>query len=293
MSFSPTRRAGRLSPRPLSRYFDDVRRVQSDRRERAGGTRKPEPAPADKTQARIRELVEPHLYYVVRVASEFHARDVPFEELLAEGNMGLVEAAHRFDPRHKVKFLSYAVWWIRKRMLDYLNREGKSVHLTRYARERQRELNGLRELLRGSLRRDPTLAELSAASGLTEDFILEKLPVRLQVVSLDQDQDPENGGSLIDRLARHGSKSPEERVNDLTAWRRVREEIAKLPPRPRAIIENRFGLDGRQAMTFQEIGDLLGMSRERARQLEKDTLGRLRSRLMRRPRNNEEASLES
>lgn len=281
MASSASRPGNQSSRRHLSRYFDDARRVQEERTCPRTAKKTSPRTPSEKAKARIRELVEPHLFYVVRVATELQARDVPLEELLAEGNMGLVEAAHRYDPRHEVKFLTYAVWWIRKRMLDYLNREGKPVRMTRYARDRQRELQNLREELSRSLRREPTLAELSEASGMPEDFLASHHPARLQILSLDQVNHPDHESSLLDRLARNEDPTPEERVDHHFSWRRVREEIAKLPPRPRMIIENRFGLDGREAMTFQQIGEALGMSRERARQLEKETLARLRLRLLR------------
>lgn len=230
-------------------------------------------------RARVGELVEPHLFFVVQVASEFQSRDVPFEDLLAEGNIGLVEAAHRFDPDHGVKFLTYAAWWIRKRILDYLCREGRSVRLTRYARERRRDLRLLEELLEQELGRPPTEEELALRAGLSTEAVAHRNAGDPRVLSLDQETTNEGGVTVLDRLACSKFPSPEDEVDRSRVRSLVRREVSQLSERQRVIVQNRFGLDGRPAMTFQELGDLLGLSRERARQIEEEALIRLRRRL--------------
>jgi len=258
----------------VSCYLEDARRAHHAR------TTEP-PRRRGGKNARISELVEPHLFYVVQVASEFQSRDIPFEELLAEGNMGLVEAAHRFDPTHEVKFLTYASWWIRKRILDYITREGKSVRLTRYARERRRDLRVLREALARELKREPTPEELSRTSGLGVEAVLEHSSGNLRVISIDEEGVDESSSSMIERLTDRKSIAADDLLDRRRVQLRVRREIARLPYRERLIIENRFGLDGRDAMTFQQLGTILGLSRERARQIEQEAMTRLRRRLSR------------
>lgn len=278
MSGFGTPSAGHRSSRRLvSHYLEDARRVQ---REERSATRHPIPVhvgPVDR--ARVRELVEPHLFFVVQVASEFHSREVPFEDLLAEGNMGLVEAAHRYDPAHEVKFLTYAAWWIRKRILDYLCREGRSVRLTRYARERRRDLRLIEESLRAELGRPPSIEELATRAGLSTEMVAHRSSGEPRVLSLDQDAVSEGGLTVLDRLACSRSPSPEDEADRHRVRSLVRREVALLSERQRVIIENRFGLDGRPAMTFQELGQMLGLSRERARQIEEEAMARLRRRL--------------
>ncbi len=234
---------------------------------------------ADELSARIRELVEPHLFYVVQVAGSLQSRQVPFEDLLAAGNMGLVEAAHRFDPSQKVKFLTYASWWIKKRMLDLVSREGRSIRLTRYARERRQVVDRTRSRLRQKLGREPETDEIAKAAGIEPKTVETAAGDRIVVLSLERDReslrDDLKESSLVDRR----TSSPEERAERQELLDELLAELAKLPPRQRQLIERRFGLNGTTSLTFQELGDRLGLSRERVRQIERDTLEGLRRRL--------------
>ena len=277
MSFGTPSSGRRSSRRLVSHYLEDARRVQREERPASLPMLTSHEGPIDR--ARVRELVEPHLFFVVQVACEFQSREIPFEDLLAEGNMGLVEAAHRYDPSHEVKFLTYAAWWIRKRILDYLCREGRSVRLTRYARERRRDLRLVEETMRSELGRAPTVEELALRAGLTEATVVDRSGGEPRVLSLDQDSTSEGGLTVLDRLACPRSASPELEVDRLRVRTLVRREVALLSERQRVIILNRFGLDGRPAMTFQELGEMLGLSRERARQIEEEAIVRLRRRL--------------
>ncbi|UCF67591.1 MAG: sigma-70 family RNA polymerase sigma factor [Acidobacteriota bacterium] len=236
---------------------------------------------AESLNERVRELVEPHLFYVVQVAGEFRSRDIPFEDLLAEGNVGLVEAAHHYDPSHEVKFLTYASWWIRKRILDHLAREGKPVRLTRYAREKRRRLRLVRDTMRAQLGREPTADELSRESGLPISSVDEDMSSTLVVVPLEQTR-VEGGATLQERLPDSRVRDPEQTVLSAQVRAEVLAEVARLPYRERLIIRNRFGLDGGSVMTFQQLGQRLDVSRERARQIEQEALSKLRRRLRRR-----------
>lgn len=268
----------RRSPSIVNLYLQDARRVH-------GRDITP---PKDKIQADsleladdVRDLVEPHLFYVVQVASEFRSTQVSFEDLLAEGNVGLVEAAHHFDPSHNVKFLTYASWWIRKRILELLNREGKSINLTRYARERHRVVRRAKDELRQKLGREPEHEEIAKVTGMGVEQVRDHSRGSLVVSSLEQ---PKAGTEILpkDLLMDPNQADPEEQVELRRMRSVVLNELSQLKPRHRMIIENRFGLDGRPAMTFQQLGERLGISRERARQLEREALQRLRRRLARR-----------
>lgn len=295
------RRSGR---RVVTRYLEDARRVHQELNALRDSTdqvvlRPPAPPESDESipspagsvrssrrrnsgielPERIKQLVEPHLFYVVQVAGEFFSRDIPFEDLLAEGNMGLVEAAHRYDPSHNVKFLTYASWWIRKRILDFLAKEGQPVHLTRYAREQRRDLRFFQETLRRDLGREPSPEELAEASGFNVRKVREHVQGALKVCSLDQAVHPNSELTLGDTLPDPNLPSPEDHAGRDSARRLMMRELARLPERERTIIANRFGFDGRQPMTFHELGTILGVSRERARQIEREALNRLRRRL--------------
>ncbi len=270
----------------VASYLEDARRIHSLRPRPAEVPSIPacadaSPAFAKPSRNRVRQLVEPHLFYVVQLAGEYCSRDSSFEDVLAEGNMGLVEAAHRFDPEHGVKFLTYASWWIRKRILEFLVREGQSVRLTRYARERRRELRAVQNKLRQRLGREASTEELAQASGLDHATVIDRSRRAPIVVSLEQSSAPGQDLTIKDLLQIEDRPSPEDLVVRQALKKLVRSEIARLRPRERMIVKSRFGLDGEEPKTFQELGDDLGLSRERTRQIEREALERLRRRLHR------------
>jgi RNA polymerase primary sigma factor len=230
----------------------------------------------------VRHLVEPHLFFVHQVAREFSGRGVPFEDLLAEGHIGLVEAAHKFDTAHNVKFLTYAAWWIRKRILDFVTRENKTVRLTRYARDQRRDLRKVESRLRAALVRDPTTEELALATGLDPGKVQDLATAcAIKVCSIDM-VGPGDMKPLADSLVDETVQPQDEKFEKRRLTELLRAEIAALPRRERTIIESRFGLDGAMTHTFQELGDIVGVSRERARQIEHEALRRLRRRVARR-----------
>ncbi len=281
-----------ISPRPsgsesrqhVALFLEEARRLLEARGE-AGSSTRPESGrdhQEDKQKDRTdiaRKLIESNIFYVVQVAGELRSRRVPFEELLAEGVLGLVEAARRFDPGRDVKFLSYATWWIRKRMLEYINRESSAVRLTRHAREKRRALLDLEESLRRDLGREPTLDEVAREAGLDPEVVRRRKEASATVFSLDQLERPGAGETFRLAVDPREHPTPEQIVAERLACRRLRRELARLPERERTILEHRFGMNGREPMTFSSLGRLLGMSRERVRQIEKEALARLRRRL--------------
>lgn len=270
----------------VGRYLEEARRVHKSRTEESKVPIGDQPDRLAEIEDRmdphhLNALIEPYLFYVVQIASECNRRDVSFEDLLAEGNMGLVEAAHHYDPKHRVKFLTYATWWIRKRILEYLVAEGKPVRLTRYAREKRRELRTARGNLKERLGREATVEELMTETGLERRTVVDLSGAPPTTVSIEKQVIQEIGITIKDCLAAK-IRTPEEELTRRALAKIVEEEVANLPDREREIIINRFSLDGGEALTFQEIGEQMGLSRERARQIEQQGLERLRRRIHRR-----------
>jgi len=267
--------------RLLDVYLEEARRVTDCARGDEDAGRKKRPRAGRLAPERVRELVEPHLFFVVQMAGEYRSRDIPFEDVLAEGNAGLVEAAHHYDPSHNVKFLTYASWWIRKRILDLLGREGKAVRLTRYARDRRRQVRQAIDELRAELGREPTDEEVAQALGIPGERVRDEA-AGVVVLSIDGAPAAGEGVPMEERLGDPERPTPEDAVLADQMRRQVLKEVARLPQRERIVILNRFGLDGMEARTFEELGAILGVSRERARQLETEALRKLRRRLRRR-----------
>ena len=223
-----------------------------------------------------RDLVESHLFYVIQVAREYRNLGIPLEDLLAEGNLGLMEAAGRFDRTRGVKFISYATWWIRKRIWDLVARQVNLVRVPKYRLERLRRFRAAERTLRSSLGRPPTLEEIAGECrfSLAEAESLRNQPQR--ELSLETVINTDSGLRLEDVLAERSSRAPDSNLFRENSESSLLHFLDHLSPRQREILSMHFGLGGRRPATLAEIGRQLGVSRERVRQLERQGLTRLR-----------------
>lgn len=199
-----------------------------------------------------RALVESNLAFVVRIAKEYRNLGVPFEDLLEEGNLGLLEAACRFDGARGTRFITYASWWIRKAILDALVKHPRLVRLPYYQLQRRKRL-------------------LEAAP---EGEEVPRLP-GFRIESLDE---PHGDGerTLGETIADATVATPEEETLRAEATFEMRRALEVLNPQERRILELRFGLDGSRRLSLNEVGAELRLSRERIRQLEGRAIDRLR-----------------
>ncbi len=224
----------------------------------------------------MQELVKRNLRFVISVAKKYQNRGLALTDLIGEGNVGLLTAARKFDPDQGVKFISYAVWWIRQAILASLARQGRTV---RVPLNRTADLSRIvrsAETLRQELRREPTPEELSHATGLSLDVVQSLAALNTAEVRLDAPLDPEGDRSLIDRFIAEEQGDPEERAMDRFLSEEVDAALRTLPPRDAKVLRLYFGLDGGREHTLEEIGGLLGVTRERVRQLRDRALKRLR-----------------
>jgi RNA polymerase sigma factor (sigma-70 family) len=211
----------------------------------------------DHDQEAYRTLVEANLGFVVRVASEFRNLGLPMEDLINEGNLGLLEAAKRYEPSRGFKFTTYAVWWIRKSILKALGEQTRVVRVPAYhiRQRKERHRSGSRDMLpQASLRE----------------------------ISLDERIGEDRDMSLGDRLADSAHRSPEASLLGSEAQQLVEEAIGQLSAQQRTVIQYRFGLAGERPLVLKQIGDRLGISRERVRQIEVQAKDRMRRYLARR-----------
>lgn len=216
----------------------------------------------------INTLVESNLLFVVKIAREYRNMGVPFEDLLNEGNLGLVEAARRFDHRRGNRFITYAYWWIQKAILRALSRHSRLVPIPVYQQKRIRELRKQERELAASLQRTPRTDEL-CESLCTSARNLDRLrQINRPAVSLDERVGRERDMPLSEFLPDGKNRNPEEELLRSESARIVDTALRVLTEQEKAIISKRFGLeDGRHA-TLKEIGDQMGLSRERIRQIE-------------------------
>jgi len=224
----------------------------------------------------MQELVKRNLRFVISVAKKYQNRGMALTDLIGEGNVGLLTAARKFDPDQGVKFISYAVWWIRQAILASLARQGRTVRVPLNRTADLSRIIRTAETLRQELRREPTPEELAAATGLSLDVVQSLAALNTADVRLDAPLDPEGERSLIERFVADEQGDAEGQAMDRFLSEEIDRALRTLAPRDAKVVRRYFGLDGGREHTLEEIGGMLGVTRERVRQLRDRALKRLK-----------------
>jgi RNA polymerase primary sigma factor len=227
-------------------------------------------------QDAMQELVKRNLRFVISVAKKYQNRGLALTDLIGEGNLGLLTAARKFDPDQGVKFISYAVWWIRQAILAALARHGRTVRVPLNRTADLSRIVRTSERLRQELRREPTPEEIADAVGLSVDVVQSLAALNTAEVRLDAPLDPEGDRSLIDRFVADDQSDAETQAMDQFLSEEIERALRTLPARDAKVLRLYFGLDGGREHTLEEIGAMLGVTRERVRQLRDRALKRLR-----------------
>jgi RNA polymerase primary sigma factor len=224
----------------------------------------------------LQELVKRNLRFVISVAKKYQNRGLPLIDLIGEGNVGLLTAARKFDPDQGVKFISYAVWWIRQAILSSLARQGRTVRVPLNRTADLSRIIKASEILRQKLRREPSPEELGQVTGLSVDVVQSLAALNTGDVRLDAPMDPEGDRSLIERFVADEMPDAEEEAMNRFLTDEIEAALNTLPPRDAKVLRLYFGLEGGREHTLEEIGSMLGVTRERVRQLRDRALKRLR-----------------
>jgi RNA polymerase primary sigma factor len=223
----------------------------------------------------LKRLVEANLRFVVSYSKRYRGLGLAFLDLIHEGSLGLIEAAKRFDPDRNVKFISYAVWWVRQAIFHALSEHSRVFRLPQKMSGQVSRIEGVRDLLASELERPPTSQEVAERAMITPQQVETLLMATGDDVSLSAavgDGNTEFG----DTLEQDTIPSAEIELIRSSFNEQIQALVGELEQKEREVITMRFGLDGEDPRTLQEIGDLLGLSRERIRQIEAKAKEKLR-----------------
>jgi RNA polymerase primary sigma factor len=224
----------------------------------------------------VERLVCANLRFVVSVAKKYRDRGLSMSDLVNEGNIGLMRAAEKFDGDKGVKFITYAVWWIRQSMLAAL---AAQAHVVRVPTNRAVALRRLRRsasVMQQELGRDPTRHELAEQLGVPEEDVDLAMTVGSRCVSLDAPVGAGQGASMMDLLAGDPVDGDDDEAEASARADWLSASLSSLPERESRILRMHFGFDGDAPMTLEDIGTSMGITRERVRQVRDKALSRLR-----------------
>lgn len=226
-------------------------------------------------QAR-RVMIRSNLRLVINIAKQYSNMGVPLLDLIEEGNLGLMKAVSKFDPRLGYRFSTYAAWWIKQHVTRALADQGKTVRIPVYMVETLSRFRKVNERLTHRHRRKPKPAELARAMKLPTSKIKELQQMDQGTTSLDQPVGEEGEASVMDLMEDPKATSSQDHVNDILRGERVELLLVKMSARERAILELRFGLKDGETHTLNEAAKLFNITRERVRQIEAAALKKLR-----------------
>ncbi len=222
------------------------------------------------------KLVKANLRFVISVAKQYQGHGLPLEDLISEGNMGLMKAAQRFDETRGFKFISYAVWWIRQSILQALAEQTRMVRLPMNRVGAIHKVGKVLEKLHGQHGREPSLNEVADSLEMTDSEVADILKTSAQHLSLERPLNLEDGSSLLDVLENKRDALPDDFLMEESLKEEIQRILVTLKPREAEIIRLSFGLIGERALTLEEIGEYFELTRERIRQIKDNALRRIR-----------------
>ncbi len=265
----------RESPGPLSRYFRQIGRgrllTHEEEIDLSSRTRE-----GDETARR--QLIERNLRLVIPIAKKYRGKGLPFGDLIQEGNIGLMRAADKFDPERGFRFSTYATWWIRQAVQRAVANKGRTIRVPVHMGEKVRKMARAYNELSVQLEREPTDEEVAERLGWDVDRVRDVKSAIPDATSLNQPLNSDEGSSELGDLLEdeRESRVASEVVQKLEK-RRLMESVERLPERQRRVLVRRYGLDGEEPATLADLSEELGVSRERIRQLQRETERALRN----------------
>ena len=224
----------------------------------------------------LNKIIESNLKFVVSVANKYRVTGIPLEDLINEGNIGLVKSAFRFDETRGFKFISYAVWWIRQSILQFIADQGRVVRLPANVANSMIKMKKNSEKLESALERLPTMGEIAELMEISEKEADKLIQFNARSLSTDHPLDDDEKMSMKDLLQSEDA-SPDLELMEDSLNKEIKTILKTIPNREAYILEKYFGINLDRPFTLEEIGDELSLTRERIRQLKERAIKRLKT----------------
>ena len=224
----------------------------------------------------LQKLVLSNLRFVVSVAKSYHNTGLSLEDLVDEGNLGLIRAAHSYDETRGFKFISYAVWWIRQSILYAIAEKARMIRLPQNRVADLTKIGKISDQLEQEFERVPTDEEIANTLDIDPEKISKSVEKKNQCLSIDKPFQADKNNRLLDVIENQNEMKPDYRVMRQSLKEEVESMVDALPNRESRILKLYFGLDGEKPHTLEQIGTMHKLTRERVRQIKDKSLGRLR-----------------
>jgi RNA polymerase primary sigma factor len=227
-------------------------------------------------EAALEHLTKANLRFVVSVAKQYQNQGLSLNDLINEGNIGLIKAARRFDETRGFKFISYAVWWIRQSILQALAEQSRVVRLPLNKIGTLSKIGRIFSDLEQEFEREPSSEEIADQLEISEDEVTNTLQMSGRHVSMDEPLNDSDDNTLIDVLENADQAPPDRELMEESLKIEIQRALETLTPRESEVIRLYFGLDNDHPLTLEEIGAMFNLTRERVRQIKEKAIRRLR-----------------